>query len=95
MENTREKQERFQREAELFRNRWKELLEKLVVFHAFAELYHYESKSRGMENTREKQERFQREAELFRNRWKELLEEGDPYYNPNLTLEHSDCSLKW
>ena len=70
-------------------------LGKLVVFHAFAELYHYESKSRGMENTREKQERFQREAELFRNRWKELLEEGDPYYNPNLTLEHSDCSLKW
>ena len=26
-------------------------LGKLVVFHAFAELYHYESKSRGMENT--------------------------------------------
>lgn len=70
-------------------------LGKLVVFHAFAELYHYESKSRGMENTREKQERFQKEAELFRNRWKELLEAGDPYYNPNLTLEHSDCSLKW
>ena len=70
-------------------------LKKLVVFHAFVELYHYESKSRGLEDTREKKERFQREAKRFRKRWADLLQQGDPYYNPNLTLEHSDCSLKW
>lgn len=67
----------------------------LVVFHAFAELYHHESRSRGMEDTEEKKQRFEREAQLFRERWKGLLEQGDPYYNPNLTLKHSDCSLKW
>lgn len=67
----------------------------LVVFQAFAELYHYESQSRGLEDTKEKKVRFQKEAELFRTRWKEILEKGDPYYNPNLTLRHSDCSLNW
>ena len=25
---------------------------------------------------------------------KKELEEGDPYYNPNLTLERPDCSIK-
>ena len=67
----------------------------LLVFQAFAELYHYESQSRGLEDTKEKKVRFQKEAELFRTRWKEILEKGDPYYNPNLTLRHSDCSLNW
>lgn len=70
-------------------------LGKEIVMHAFVELYHYESKSRGKEDTEEKQERFQKEAELFRTRWKKVLEKGDPYYNPNLTLQHSDCSLRW
>lgn len=70
-------------------------LGKLVVFQAFAELYHYESKSRGMEDTKEKKERFLSEAKLFREKWKKVLQKGDPYYNPNLTLKHSDCSIKW
>lgn len=70
-------------------------LGKSVIFQAFTELYHYESRSRGLEDTEEKKERFQREAELFRKRWKDILKNGDPYYNPNLTLKHSDCSLKW
>lgn len=32
----------------------------LVVFQAFAELYHYESQSRGLEDTKEKKVRFQK-----------------------------------
>ena len=68
---------------------------KVIVFQAFVELYHYESRSRGLEDTTEKKERFNREAALFRKRWKRILEEGDPYYNPNLSLEDSNCTLKW
>lgn len=67
---------------------------KLVVYNPYAELYHYESKSRGMEDTPEKVIRFNRETEEFQNRWKDILQKGDPYFNPNLTLDKSDFSLK-
>lgn len=66
----------------------------LIVWTPYAELYHYESKSRGSENTPEKKERFEREVRCFRERWKKELEAGDPYYNPNLTLERADFSIK-
>ncbi|MCI8550449.1 MAG: glycosyltransferase family 2 protein [Lachnospiraceae bacterium] len=69
-------------------------LGKLVVYNPFARLYHYESKSRGIEDTPEKILRFDQEVETFRDRWKEVLEEGDPYYNPNLTLLSPDFSLR-
>lgn len=58
----------------------------LIVWTPFAELYHYESRSRGYEDTPEKQERFQGEIQLFQERWKNELEAGDPYYNPNFIL---------
>lgn len=66
----------------------------LVVWTPYAELYHYESKSRGLEDTPEKQRRFQSEIERFQKRWKKELAAGDPYYNPNLTLDREDFSLK-
>ncbi|HIV25238.1 MAG TPA: glycosyltransferase family 2 protein [Candidatus Scatomonas pullistercoris] len=66
----------------------------LIVYNPYAELYHYESKSRGLEDTPEKKERFNREVALFNSRWPEILEKGDPYYNPNLTLESQDFSLR-
>jgi len=67
----------------------------LNVFTPFAELYHFESTSRGsdIEDTK-KAERYEEEAELFRERWKVLLAKGDPYYNPNFSLDRSDYSLK-
>ena len=69
-------------------------LGKLNVFTPFAELYHYESVSRGLDDQGEKAERYNRESELFRNKWKTELEAGDPYYNPNFSLDRSDYSLK-
>lgn len=66
----------------------------LVVYNPYAELYHYESKSRGLEDTPEKVERFQREIKLFESRWPDILRDGDPYYNPNLTLDSQDFSLR-
>lgn len=66
----------------------------LVVYTPYAELYHYESKSRGSDDTPERRERFSKEIELMRTRWKHILDSGDPYYNPNLTLDRGDLSLK-
>ena len=64
------------------------------VFTPFAELYHYESVSRGLDDHGEKAERYERESEAFRTKWKEILIKGDPYYNPNFSLDRSDFALK-
>lgn len=66
----------------------------LNVFTPFAELYHFESVSRGLDNQGEKAERYNKESEHFRSKWKEVLEKGDPYYNPNFSLDRSDFALK-
>lgn len=66
----------------------------LNVFTPFAELYHYESISRGLDDNGEKAERYNRESERFREKWKSVLEAGDPYYNVNFSLDRSDFSLK-
>ena len=65
----------------------------LNVFTPFCELFHYESKSRGMEEG-EKLKRFQNEVALFREKWKAELEAGDPYFNPNFSLDYSDYTIK-
>ncbi len=66
----------------------------LIVFTPYAEMYHYESKSRGTEDTPEKVQRFNSEIDRFKTRWKAQLEKGDPYYNPHLTLNYEDFSFK-
>ena len=66
----------------------------LNVFTPFAELYHYESISRGLDDQGEKAERYNKESEHFRNKWKSELEKGDPYYNPNFSLDRSDFSVR-
>ena len=68
-------------------------LGKFVVFVPDAELYHYESKSRGYETTPEKKSRFEKEVEHFKDRYQDMIAKGDPYYNPNLTLQRGDCSV--
>lgn len=70
-------------------------LGKLVVYTPYAELHHYESKSRGYEDTPEKMRRFNSEIERFQKRWAEFLKKGDPCYNPNLTISGSDFSLRF
>lgn len=60
------------------------------VFTPFAELYHHESISRGYEDTPEKMARFDQEKASLFERHKEILQNGDPYYNPNLTLDRED-----
>lgn len=66
----------------------------LNVFTPFAELYHFESISRGLDDKGAKAERYNQESERFRKKWRNLLEMGDPYYNPNFSLDRSDFALK-
>ncbi len=65
-----------------------------VVFTPYAELTHYESKTRGLEDTDEKRRRLQQEADIFRGKWQRVLDAGDPFYNPNLSLKRTDCALR-
>lgn len=51
----------------------------------YAELFHYESVSRGYEVKPEKKQRFQQEVAYMKKKWKTVLEQGDPYYNPNMS----------
>lgn len=67
---------------------------KLVVYAPYASLYHYESKSRGLENTPEKVARFNREVAIFIRKWPDMIKNGDPFYNPNLTLRKSNFALR-
>ena len=67
---------------------------KKIIFTPYAELYHYESKSRGLEETPEKQFRFDKEVKRFQEKWAQQLEMGDPYYSPNLSVTEGDCSLR-
>lgn len=62
------------------------------VFTPDAELYHYESKSRGKEDTPSKKAREQREIQYMRQKWPAIIAE-DPCYNPNLSRLREDFSL--
>lgn len=66
----------------------------LVVYNAFSEWHHYESKSRGYEDTPEKQERFQGEVKKFQKKWATILKEGDPYYNKNFPVTIAPFTLE-
>ena len=62
------------------------------LFTPFAELIHYESKSRGLEDTPEKVRRFTAEVERMKRKWGGELDD-DPFYSPNLTYETDDYAL--
>ena len=67
----------------------------LIVYNPDVKLYHYESATRGADDNPEKQARFQREISYIKEKWGDILKNGDPYYNPNLTLLAGDYSLRW
>ena len=66
----------------------------LNIFTPYSELYHYESISRGSDLEGPNMARLDKEAEDFKAKWKEILDKGDPYYNPNFSLDANDYSLK-
>ena len=64
------------------------------VWTPFAELYHFESVSRGDELHDDNRARFLAESQAMRDRWQGLLT-ADPYYNPNLSLTRADLWLAY
>jgi GT2 family glycosyltransferase len=62
----------------------------LVVYTPYAVLYHHQSASRGPYDA-DKDRKYEK---LLRERWKQVFDEGDPYYNPHLTLADFDFSLR-
>lgn len=63
------------------------------VYLPYVRLYHFESKSRGIDDTPSKVRRANEEVALIRERWPQFAV-SDPYYNPNLTSEAEDFSLR-
>jgi ADP-heptose:LPS heptosyltransferase/GT2 family glycosyltransferase len=57
-----------------------------IVWTPFANLYHKELTTRVTTF-------FKDDVEYFWDRWRPLLERGDPFYNPNLTLDSDNYSL--
>ena len=69
-------------------------LGKRVIYEPYAEFYHYEDREKLQKEAKERLEEFHQAIALFEERWSELIRTGDPFYNPNLTLEKEDFSLK-
>ncbi|MEA3444455.1 MAG: glycosyltransferase family 2 protein, partial [Bacteroidota bacterium] len=65
-----------------------------IVWTPFAELYHYESATRGEDIHPEKRKRFLKESDYMEKTWGDMLK-NDPAYSPNLSLFAEDFSLAW
>jgi GT2 family glycosyltransferase len=62
------------------------------VWTPFAELYHFESATRGADTGGDARTRLLAEGQVVRERWRDVLG-ADPYFNPNLSLERPDFAL--
>lgn len=68
----------------------------LVVYNAWAQLYHHESLSRGSDDVKvdkKKHDRQMNEARILKSHWPEIFEKGDPYFNPNLDYSAAEYVL--
>jgi O-antigen biosynthesis protein len=63
------------------------------VWTPFAELYHFESKTRGYDDSPEKRARFKSELDYFLQKWHGTLKKGDPYYNTAFSMKNEDLEL--
>ena len=57
----------------------------LNVYTPYAELYHYESATRGQAFLGDPHPE---DSMYFTDRWRKIIQEGDPFYNPNLPLSN-------
>lgn len=56
------------------------------LFTPFAQLFHYESLSRGSDFNEANYQRFKKEQSFMLNKWKSIVAK-DPYFNPNLDID--------
>lgn len=59
------------------------------IYTPHAEMVHHESATRGGDLTGERHARFMKEVHFMMDRWQDKLKQ-DPFYSPNLSLEHGD-----
>jgi GT2 family glycosyltransferase len=64
------------------------------VFTPHCEAIHAESVSRGADTDPGKRERFEEEIKYFAIRHQKILSQGDPFYNPNLSLDDEDIRYR-
>ena len=60
----------------------------------YAQLYHFESISRGYDTDGPKRARFERERDFMLRQWGDVLKD-DPCYSPNLTQAFENFSFAW
>ncbi len=65
-----------------------------IIWTPYAELYHYESYSRGYDISKEKKLKFEQESTYCEKKWKYLFKNGDPYFSPNLSLKYTEFVIK-
>lgn len=58
------------------------------IFLPNVELFHYESKSRGLDTTEEKLKRFQKECKYMHDHWHDIIS-NDSMYNPNMSYMYA------
>jgi len=63
-----------------------------IIWTPHAELYHYESRSRGYDTKSGKLNRFNNEIFYMRNQWGFILD-NDPFHNPNLSLDSESFEI--
>ena len=61
-------------------------LGKYNIVTPYAEMYHYESASRGRDDSGEAKKRFEKETMLFREKWNKYFDLGSEYINPNYKI---------
>lgn len=64
------------------------------VYTPHAEMTHHESASRGDDMSDANRARFMREEAFMKMRWGDKLK-SDPFYSPNLSLDHSDYRISF
>lgn len=66
----------------------------LIVWTPYAELYHLESKTRKSGSDYSHSQEFLATVWRFQHRWRDELAHGDPYFNPNFSLDYEDFRIK-
>ena len=65
-----------------------------IVQNPYAQMYHYESRTRGFEDSPEKKKRFEDDVRKMYQYWPDVLRTPDPFYNINLDITNGTYQLR-
>ena len=64
----------------------------MIIYNPFVELYHYESKTRGLDTTTEKYNQYKFERDYMLENYGDFIN-NDPYYNINFSKCDPDANF--